>query len=83
MIQASCVDLLDLGTAYAMALTVGERAAVLVDTGHHAQGTNIAHSVAVLLDGGRLGGFHFNARKYADDDLVDGTVNPVGLFEIF
>jgi L-rhamnose isomerase / sugar isomerase len=76
-------DLPDWGTAYALALKLGERAAVLVDTGHHAQGTNIAHIVAFLLDEGRLGGFHFNARKYADDDLAAGTVNPFELFEIF
>jgi L-rhamnose isomerase/sugar isomerase len=69
--------------AYATALKVGERAQVLVDTGHHAQGTNIAHIVAFLLDEGRLGGFHFNARKYADDDLIVGTVNPFELFEIY
>ncbi len=76
-------DLADWGMAYATALKMGERAAVLVDTGHHAQGTNIAHIVAFLLDEGRLGGFHFNARKYADDDLIVGTVNPFELFEIF
>ncbi len=76
-------DLADWGMAYATALKMGERAAVLVDTGHHAQGTNIAHIVAYLLDEGRLGGFHFNARKYGDDDLIVGTVNPFELFEIF
>ncbi|MFN8376682.1 MAG: L-rhamnose isomerase [Anaerolineae bacterium] len=76
-------DLSDWGTAYATALKVGDRAQVLVDTGHHAQGTNIAHIVAFLLDEGRLGGFHFNARKYADDDLIVGTVNPFELFEIY
>jgi L-rhamnose isomerase/sugar isomerase len=69
--------------AYATSLKLGERAQVLVDTGHHAQGTNIAHIVAFLLDEQRLGGFHFNARKYADDDLIVGTVNPFELFEIF
>jgi L-rhamnose isomerase/sugar isomerase len=76
-------DLPDWGTAYAMALKMGERAGVLVDTGHHAQGTNIPQIVAFLLDEGRLGGFHFNSRKYADDDLIVGTVNPFELFEIF
>lgn len=76
-------DLPDWGTAYATALKLGEQAQVLVDTGHHAQGTNIAHIVAILLDEGRLGGFHFNARKYADDDLIVGTVNPFELFEIY
>jgi L-rhamnose isomerase/sugar isomerase len=76
-------DLADWGMAYATALKLGERAQVLVDTGHHAQGTNIAHTVAFLLDEGRLGGFHFNARRYADDDLIVGTTNPMELFEIF
>jgi L-rhamnose isomerase/sugar isomerase len=76
-------DLADWGMAYATALKMGEQAQVLVDTGHHAQGTNIAHIVAFLLDEGRLGGFHFNARKYADDDLIVGTNNPFELFEIF
>lgn len=76
-------DLADWGMAYAMALKCGERAQVLVDTGHHAQGTNIAHIVAFLLDEGRLGGFHFNARRYADDDLIVGSNNPLELFEIF
>jgi len=76
-------DLADWGMAYATALKCGERAQVLVDTGHHAQGTNIAHIVAFLLDEGRLGGFHFNARKYADDDLIVGSTNPLELFEIF
>jgi len=76
-------DLADWGMAYATALKLGERAQVLVDTGHHAQGTNIAHIVAFLLDEGRLGGFHFNARRYADDDLIVGTNNPMELFEIY
>jgi L-rhamnose isomerase/sugar isomerase len=76
-------DLADWGMAYAIALKLGEQAQVLVDTGHHAQGTNIAHIVAFLLDEGRLGGFHFNARRYADDDLIVGTNNPLELFEIF
>lgn len=76
-------DLADWGSAYALALKLGERAQVLVDTGHHAQGTNIAHIVAILLDENRLGGFHFNARKYADDDLIVGSSNPAELFEIF
>jgi L-rhamnose isomerase/sugar isomerase len=76
-------DLPDWGTAYAMALKVGERAQVLVDTGHHPQGTNIAAICAFLLDEGRLGGFHFNARQYADDDLIVGTTNPFELFVIY
>lgn len=76
-------DLADWGMAYATALKVGDRAQVLVDTGHHAQGTNIAHIVSFLVDEGRLGGFHFNARKYADDDLIVGSINPQELFEIY
>ena len=76
-------DLADWGMAYAAALKLGDRAEVLVDTGHHAPGTNVAHIVAFLLDEGRLGGFHFNSRRYADDDLIVGTVNPMELFEIF
>ncbi len=76
-------DLPDWGTAYALALKCGPQAQVLVDTGHHAQGTNIEGIVAFLLDEGRLGGFHFNARKYADDDLIVGSTNPFELFLIF
>ncbi len=76
-------DLPDWGTAYAMALKLGPQAEVLVDTGHHAQGTNIAHIVSFLLDERRLGGFHFNNRKYADDDLIVGSVAPFELFTIF
>jgi len=76
-------DLPDWGTAYAMALKLGPQAEVLVDTGHHAQGTNIAAIVSFLVDEGRLGGFHFNARQYADDDLIVGTTNPFELFVIF
>jgi L-rhamnose isomerase/sugar isomerase len=76
-------DLPDWGTAYALALKLGPQAQVLVDTGHHAQGTNIEQIVAFLLDEGKLGGFHFNARKYADDDLIVGTVNPFELFLIY
>jgi L-rhamnose isomerase/sugar isomerase len=56
---------------------------VLVDTGHHPLATNIAHIVALLLQQGRLGGFHFNDRKYADDDLMVGSVDPFALFLIF
>jgi L-rhamnose isomerase/sugar isomerase len=76
-------DLADWGTAYAACLKLGPQAEVLVDTGHHAQGTNIEHIVATLLDERRLGGFHFNSRRYADDDLIVGTVNPFELFCIF
>jgi L-rhamnose isomerase / sugar isomerase len=76
-------DLADWGMAYVLALRLGPRASVLVDTGHHAQGTNIEHIVAFLLDEGRLGGFHFNDRKYGDDDLMVGSINPYQLFLIF
>jgi L-rhamnose isomerase/sugar isomerase len=76
-------DLPDWGTAYAMCLDLGPQAEVLVDTGHHAQGANIEQIVAHLLNRARLGGFHFNARKYADDDLIVGSTNPFELFLIF
>lgn len=76
-------DVPDWGTAYAWALKLGPKAQVLVDLGHHAQGVNIEQIVTFLLDEGRLGGFHFNNRKYADDDLIVGSVNPYELFLIF
>jgi L-rhamnose isomerase/sugar isomerase len=76
-------DLSDWGVAYSVANKLGPKAQVLVDTGHHAQGTNIEHIVATLLFEGKLGGFHFNARKYGDDDLIVGTTNPFELFLIF
>ena len=76
-------DIPDWGTAYALTLKLGERAQVLVDIGHHASGVNIEQIVAYLLDEGRLGGFHFNNRKYADDDLIVGSVNPYELFLIY
>jgi len=76
-------DLPDWGTSLLMAQKLGLQAEVLVDTGHHPLGTNIAQIVAQLLDEGRLGGFHFNDRKYADDDLIVGSLNPFELFCIF
>jgi L-rhamnose isomerase/sugar isomerase len=76
-------DLSDWGAALTMCQRLGERAEVLVDLGHHLQGTNIEHIVSLLLDEGRLGGFHFNNRKYADDDLLVGSVNPFELFLIY
>jgi len=76
-------DLSDWGIAATFARKLGPQAQVLVDTGHHAQGTNVEHIVAILLDEGLLGGFHFNSRKYADDDLIVGTVNPFELFLIY
>lgn len=76
-------DIPDWGTAYAWAMKLGDQAQVLVDLGHHAQGVNIEQIVAFLLDEGKLGGFHFNNRKYADDDLIVGSVNPYELFLIY
>ncbi len=76
-------DLADWGMAFTMANKLGRQAEVLVDTGHHAPGTNVEHIVAYLLDEKKLGGFHFNSRKYADDDLIVGAMNPYELFLIF
>jgi L-rhamnose isomerase / sugar isomerase len=76
-------DLADWGAALTVARRLGERAEVLVDLGHHAKEVNIEYVVALLLEEGRLGGFHFNNRKYADDDLVVGSVNPFELFLIY
>jgi L-rhamnose isomerase/sugar isomerase len=76
-------DLPDWGTSLLMAQKLGPQAEVLVDTGHHPLGTNIAQIVAQLLDEDRLGGFHFNDRKYADDDLIVGSLHPFELFCIF
>jgi L-rhamnose isomerase/sugar isomerase len=76
-------DLPDWGTSLLFCQKLGPQAEVLMDTGHHPQGTNLAQIVAQLLDEGRLGGFHFNDRKYADDDLIVGSLNPFELFTIF
>jgi L-rhamnose isomerase / sugar isomerase len=76
-------DLADWGAALTMSQKLGERAQVLVDLGHHANEVNIEYVVALLLDEGRLGGFHFNNRKYGDDDLIVGSVNPFELFLIY
>src|SRR6185437_8977929 len=75
-------DLPDWGTAALLCRRLGPQAQVLVDTGHHPQGTNIEQIVAVLLADGLLGGFHFNNRKYADDDLIVGSIDPFELFRI-
>jgi L-rhamnose isomerase/sugar isomerase len=75
-------DLPDWGTAAMICRRLGPRAQVLVDTGHHPQGTNVEQIVAVLLAEGLLGGFHFNNRKYADDDLIAGSIDPFELFRI-
>jgi L-rhamnose isomerase / sugar isomerase len=75
-------DIPDWGTSYAHCVTLGDKAQVLVDTGHHAPGTNIEFIVAFLLRQGKLGGFHFNSRFYADDDLMVGAADPFQLFRI-
>jgi L-rhamnose isomerase / sugar isomerase len=76
-------DIPDWGTAALLCRGLGPKAQVLVDTGHHPLGTNVEQVVALLLSQGVLGGFHFNNRKYADDDLIVGSVNPFELFLIF
>jgi L-rhamnose isomerase / sugar isomerase len=75
-------DVPDWGTAYAHCVRLGPKAQVVVDTGHHALGTNIEFIVAFLLREGKLGGFDFNSRFYADDDLMVGAADPFQLFRI-
>ncbi|MFD5063355.1 L-rhamnose isomerase [Streptomyces sp. NPDC058394] len=75
-------DVPDWGTSYLQCLKLGERAQVVVDTGHHAPGTNIEFIVALLLREKKLGGFDFNSRFYADDDLMVGSADPFQLFRI-
>jgi L-rhamnose isomerase/sugar isomerase len=75
-------DLPDWGTAAMLCRRLGPQAKVLVDLGHHPQGTNVEQIVALLLEEGLLGGFHFNNRKYADDDLIVGAIDPFELFRI-
>jgi L-rhamnose isomerase/sugar isomerase len=75
-------DLPDWGTAALVCRRLGPQAQVLVDTGHHPLGTNVEQIVALLLAEGLLGGFHFNNRKYADDDLIVGAIDPFELFRI-
>ena len=75
-------DVPDWGTSYAHCLKLGPKAQVVVDTGHHAPGTNIEFIVAFLLREGKLGGFDFNSRFYADDDLMVGAADPFQLFRI-
>jgi L-rhamnose isomerase / sugar isomerase len=75
-------DLPDWGASYAHCLKLGPKAQVVVDTGHHAPGTNIEFIVAFLLREGKLGGFDFNSRFYADDDLMVGAADPFQLFRI-
>ncbi|RAO32638.1 putative sugar isomerase [Micromonospora noduli] len=76
------MDVPDWGTSYAHCVALGDKAQVLVDTGHHAPGTNIEFLVTVLHRFGKLGGFHFNSRNYADDDLMVGAADPFQLFRI-
>ncbi|MCP9965388.1 L-rhamnose isomerase [Actinomadura madurae] len=75
-------DLPDWGASYAHCVRLGPKAQVVVDTGHHAPGTNIEFIVAFLLREGKLGGFDFNSRFYADDDLMVGAADPFQLFRI-
>ncbi|MEV8377172.1 L-rhamnose isomerase [Kribbella sp. NPDC056861] len=75
-------DVPDWGTSYAHCLELGPKAAVCIDTGHHAPGTNIEFIVAFLLRAKKLGAFDFNSRFYADDDLMVGAADPFQLFRI-
>jgi L-rhamnose isomerase/sugar isomerase len=76
-------DIADWGMAFLLAKAAGPQAAVLVDTGHHYQAQNIEQIVAWLLHHRMLGGFHFNDRRYADDDLTLGSIDPYQVFRIF
>ena len=75
-------DVPDWGTSLLHCQALGDRAQVVVDTGHHAPGVNIEFIVALLLKAGKLGGFDFNSRFYADDDLMVGAADPFQLFRI-
>jgi L-rhamnose isomerase / sugar isomerase len=76
-------DIADWGMALLLARAAGPQAKVLVDTGHHYASQNIEQIVAWLLSEGMLGGFHFNDRRYADDDLTLGSIDPYQVFRIF
>ena len=76
------MDIPDWGTSLLHCLALGEQAHVVLDTGHHAPGTNIEFIVMQLLRAGRLGAFDFNSRNYADDDLMVGSADPFQLFRI-
>jgi L-rhamnose isomerase/sugar isomerase len=76
-------DIADWGMALLLARAAGPQARVLVDTGHHYQAQNIEQIVAWLLSENMLGGFHFNDRRYADDDLTIGSIDPYQVFRIF
>ena len=75
-------DIPDWGTSLLHCMALGDRAKVVLDTGHHAPGTNIEFIVVQLLRAGRLGAFDFNSRFYADDDLMAGAADPFQLFRI-
>ena len=75
-------DVQDWGQALSVCERVGGRAHVCVDIGHHAMGVNIEQIVAILLAEGRLGGFDLNDKKYGDDDLIVGSIDPYQLFRI-
>jgi L-rhamnose isomerase / sugar isomerase len=76
------MDIPDWGTSLLHCLALGDQAQVVLDTGHHAPGTNIEFIVMQLLRVGRLGAFDFNSRNYADDDLIVGSADPFQLFRI-
>ena len=76
-------DIADWGMALLLARAAGPQAKVLVDTGHHYLAQNIEQIVAWLLSENMLGGFHFNDRRYADDDLTLGSIDPYQIFRIF
>ncbi len=76
-------DIADWGMAYLFARDAGQQAKVLVDTGHHYTVQNIEQIVAWLIDENMLGGFHFNDRKYADDDLTFASIDPYAAFRVF
>jgi L-rhamnose isomerase/sugar isomerase len=76
------MDIPDWGTSLVHCLALGEQATVVLDTGHHAPGTNIEFIVMQLLRATRLGAFDFNSRNYADDDLIVGSADPFQLFRI-
>src|SRR5882757_6998654 len=73
----------DWGQSYLLASKLGDKAATLVDLGHHLPNTNIEQIVSLLLMESKLAGFHFNDSKYGDDDLTVGSINPYQLFLIF
>jgi L-rhamnose isomerase/sugar isomerase len=76
-------DIADWGMAYLLAKEAGPQSRVLVDTGHHYQAQNVEQIVAWLLHREMIGGFHFNDRRYADDDLTLGSIDPYQVFRIF